>query len=445
MLQAYQQQLADGGYDMLRPRSTREHVLEVAAGLAALRGELKQRDLEQQRQQLQQRQQPRDLVDEIYEQDKELEDLLRCADNDAASDGTAAGMEVDASSAGMPGSTAPVAADAAAAAAASGFFMEEQDEEPPPSLAQLTAGLQAKIAALQAELEQERAARDAPAPSNSTGDASQPPPKQQQRAFGPVPDVLLGPYRSLLSTNGSIGRQQQQFSGVSLQAANSTAPLTAPFWSMMGKLQPRSVPVLHPGVYAKGPKGVASVAAVAAAAAAQAVAAATGGDSAAVASAAAQAAAAAALGNQAAAAPEVVVVDDSDESDGAAAGSGSSTRAMPTPGSYKKYGDRQVQELWKWYVSGYDGGSSVLERESAGSTGWRDEQKHGRMRWRQLNLVLQRVVAVQHGSSRILTAPAAAAEVDKERIDLGMSLAQYVKHLESEFAAWLRLLCEAWG
>ena len=112
---------------------------------------------------------------------------------------------------------------------------------------------------------------------------------------------------------------------------------------------------------------------------------------------------------------------------------------MPTPGAYKKYGDRQVQQLWRWYVNPYDGGSSVQERESSGSTSWRDGQTHGRMRWRQLNLVLQRVVAVQHeqhGSSRILTGHAAAAEVDKERINLGMSLAQFVKHLESE---WLGL------
>ena len=53
--------------------------------------------------------------------------------------------------------------------------------------------------------------------------------------------------------------------------------------------------------------------------------------------------------------------------------------------------------------------------------------------------LLKRVVAVQHeqhGSSRILTGHAAAAEVDKERINLGMSLAQFVKHLESE---WLGL------
>jgi hypothetical protein len=107
---------------------------------------------------------------------------------------------------------------------------------------------------------------------------------------------------------------------------------------------------------------------------------------------------------------------------------------MPTPGSFRKFGQRQVQELWKWYVAPYDGGKSVQEMESARppEIAWRQQQKYGNQRWRQLNLVLQRVHELTQQGSRVLSGSTAAAAVDQERISLGLELPKYVKHLEGK-------------
>ena len=118
---------------------------------------------------------------------------------------------------------------------------------------------------------------------------------------------------------------------------------------------------------------------------------------------------------------------------------------MPTPGSYKKYKDQQVQQLWQWYVGPYDGGRSVQEMESVGQIAWRKKQKHGRARWRQLNLVLQRVLQLQNEGSRVLSGQMAAAKADRERMELGLDLPAYVKHLEGMAICWsLLLTAVAW-
>jgi hypothetical protein len=108
---------------------------------------------------------------------------------------------------------------------------------------------------------------------------------------------------------------------------------------------------------------------------------------------------------------------------------------MPKAGSFKKFGDRQVQELWQWYVGPYDGGKSVQERESVGQTDWRKQQKFAPQRFRQLNLVFQRVLQLQNEGSRVLSGQVAAAKADKERVDLSMDLPAYIKHLEKKVAA----------
>jgi hypothetical protein len=120
---------------------------------------------------------------------------------------------------------------------------------------------------------------------------------------------------------------------------------------------------------------------------------------------------------------------------------------MPTPGSFVKYQAKQVQQLWAWYTAPYEGGRSVQERESARppDIAWRQQQKHGNQRWRQLNLVLQRVYELQQEGTRVLPGHRAAEEVDAERIRLGLDLPKYIEHLEGESCGgyWLRgLLAE---
>lgn len=108
---------------------------------------------------------------------------------------------------------------------------------------------------------------------------------------------------------------------------------------------------------------------------------------------------------------------------------------MPQAGSFKKYGDKKVQQLWQWYMGPYDGGKSVQEMESVGQIGWRKQQKCGAQRLRQLNLVFKRVLQLQNEGSRVLSGLVAAAKADKERVDLGMDLPAYIKHLEKRVAA----------
>jgi hypothetical protein len=173
-----------------------------------------------------------------------------------------------------------------------------------------------------------------------------------------------------------------------------------------------------------------SIAELAAAAAARAVVE-TGGDRETVAAAAAQAAAQAAA--TAVLRPEPVPApapDSSGDDDASCSSDQQVSRAMPTPGSFNKYKDKQVQELWRWYVAPYDGGRSVQEMESVGQIAWRRQQKCGNQRWRQLNLVLQRVLQLQNEGSRVLSGLVAAEKADSERMQLGMDLPKYIKHLE---------------
>jgi hypothetical protein len=161
---------------------------------------------------------------------------------------------------------------------------------------------------------------------------------------------------------------------------------------------------------------------------------ASGGDHATVAAAAAQAAAQAAT--TAVLWPNPAESQGPDSSSDDATGSSDQLvgRAMPTPGSFKKFNDKQVQQLWQWYVGPYDGGRSVQEMESVGQIDWRKQQKYGCMRWQQLNLVLKRVLQLQTEGSRVLSGPAAAAQADRERMDLGLDLPAYIKRLEGTAA-----------
>jgi hypothetical protein len=62
------------------------------------------------------------------------------------------------------------------------------------------------------------------------------------------------------------------------------------------------------------------------------------------------------------------------------------------------------------------------------------QQKYGAQRFRQLNLVLQRVVQLQNEASRVLSGLHAAAQADKERVDLGMDLPAYIKQVAAKNA-----------
>jgi hypothetical protein len=178
-----------------------------------------------------------------------------------------------------------------------------------------------------------------------------------------------------------------------------------------------------------------SIAELAAAAAARAVLA-TGGDHATVAAAAAQAAAQAATTAVTRPGPaESQGLDSSSNDDADGSSDQQVGRAMPKAGSFKKFEDEQVQQLWQWYVGPYNGGKSVQEMESVGQISWRKQQKYGNQRFRQLNLVLQRVAQLQNEGSRVLSGQLAAAKADKERMDLGMDLPAYIKHLEKQVAA----------
>jgi hypothetical protein len=69
-----------------------------------------------------------------------------------------------------------------------------------------------------------------------------------------------------------------------------------------------------------------------------------------------------------------------------------------------------------------------------GQITWRKQQKCGRQRWRQLNLVLQRVLQLQNEGSRVLSGLVAAAKADRERMVLGLDLPAYIKHVEGTAA-----------
>ena len=80
--------------------------------------------------------------------------------------------------------------------------------------------------------------------------------------------------------------------------------------------------------------------------------------------------------------------------------------------------------------------------ESKGKTSWRQHQKYGNQRWRQLNLVFLKVAEKQVDGTHVLSLADAAKAVDMERLSLEMTvdmecssveMTKYVKHLESEY------------
>jgi hypothetical protein len=91
--------------------------------------------------------------------------------------------------------------------------------------------------------------------------------------------------------------------------------------------------------------------------------------------------------------------------------------------------DSNEQQLWAWYVAPYDGRKSVQEMETAKQIAWRQQQKNHNQRFRQLNLVLQRVHELAKQGHSVLPFHR-AARVDAERLHLRMDLPKYVKHLE---------------
>lgn len=140
VLPDHQQKLTAGGYEPLRPLSTREHV------------QLLRQELADMRTQLLQRQPPRDLKDEAYEQQRAFDQLLRRAEQAQASNRDSSGAEEEveeeeesvSDAEGEPTSPrtaqAPAAATAVAAlAAVAGSDVQEAPAAaPPPSAAAIT-------------------------------------------------------------------------------------------------------------------------------------------------------------------------------------------------------------------------------------------------------------------------------------------------------------------
>ncbi|WIA40770.1 hypothetical protein OEZ86_004450 [Tetradesmus obliquus] len=87
-----------------------------------------------------------------------------------------------------------------------------------------------------------------------------------------------------------------------------------------------------------------------------------------------------------------------------------------------------VKSLWDWYTAPVSGGMSVqqCEEKQPPDTTWRSKQPHGKARWREVRLILDRIKELQVTSGSIRAALEAA---EGEREELKLAVPGYSRHL----------------